>query len=99
MDITATELNQRLSSGEAMNLLDVRGDLEYNTFNIGGVNIALPKLPLVLDELDWDTDEEIIVLCTRGLRSATGKTILEQNGFTNVRNLTGGLIELQKLKK
>ena len=99
MDITAAELNERLGKGEALNLLDVRGELEFSTFNIGGTNIPLPKLPTLLDELDWNADDEIIVICTRGLRSATGVQILQQQGFINVRNLKGGLIELQKQNK
>jgi adenylyltransferase/sulfurtransferase len=97
MEITAAELNQRTGAGEVLNILDVRGELEYSTFNIGGINISLPKLPANIDDMEWDKDEEIIVICTRGLRSHTGQQILSQNGFTNVRNLKGGLIELQKL--
>jgi rhodanese-related sulfurtransferase len=97
MDITAAELNQRTVAGEALNILDVRGELEYSTFNIGGTNIALPQLPANIEDIDWDKDDEIIVICTRGLRSHSAEIILMQNGYTNVRNLKGGLIELQKL--
>jgi len=99
MDITATELSERIGKGEALHLLDVRGELEYNTYNIGGVNIPLPKLPGVLDDLEFEKDDEIIVLCTMGLRSNTGRQILEQNGYLNVKNLKGGLVALQKTNK
>jgi len=97
MDILATDLNQRLAQGEALNILDVRDELEYHTYNIGGQNIPLGKLPSVLDDLDWDKDDEIIVICKMGLRSKTGKHILEQNGYQNVKNLEGGLTALQRL--
>ncbi|MBW4891863.1 rhodanese-like domain-containing protein [Mucilaginibacter sp. HMF5004] len=99
MDITAAELNQRLFAGEALPILDVRGELEYHTYNIGGINIPLPKLPGSIEDMEWDLADEIIVVCTMGLRSKTGKTILDQSGYTNVRNLKGGLVELQKLNK
>ena len=99
MDILAAELHERMGKGEALHVIDVRGELEYNTFNIGGINIPLPGLPGAIDDIDWEKDNEIIVVCTRGLRSHTGQTILNQHGFTNVRNLKGGLIELQKLNK
>lgn len=98
MDITAAILSERMARGETLNLLDVRDELEYHTYNIGGENIPLGKLPSVLDDLDWDKDEEIIVICKMGMRSKTGKHILQQNGYQNVKNLEGGLTAIQKLK-
>jgi len=97
MDITADELLQRLNAGEPLRLLDVREELEYHTFNIGGLNLPLGKLATNLDDLEWAQDEEIIVMCKIGMRSNTGKLILQQNGYTNVKNLKGGLIALQRL--
>jgi len=99
MDITAEELKQRLNEGENLHLLDVREELEYHTFNIGGLNIPLGRLATNLDDIDWDKDEEIIVMCKIGMRSNTGKLILQQNGYTNVKNLKGGLIALQRSDK
>ncbi|EHQ30879.1 rhodanese-like domain-containing protein [Mucilaginibacter paludis] len=97
MDISATNLNDRINQGETLNLLDVRDEMEYHTYNIGGQNIPLGKLPSELDELEWNKSEEIIVVCKMGLRSKTGKHILQQNGYLNVKNLEGGLLALQKL--
>jgi rhodanese-related sulfurtransferase len=95
-DISANEVLTRLKSGEHLNLLDVRGEMEYHTFNIGGTNIPLPVLQNNLDDLDWNKTDEIIVICKVGMRSATAKSILELNGYENIRNLTGGLIAFQK---
>ncbi len=95
-DISANEVLVRLKNGEHLNLLDVRGEMEYHTFNIGGKNIPLPLLENNLDELDWNKTDEIIVICKVGMRSATAKSILELNGYENIRNLTGGLIAFQK---
>ena len=95
-DINAEEIFVRLQNGEHLNLLDVRGEMEYQTFNIGGKNIPLPRLLENLNELDWNKDEEIIVICKVGLRSTTAKSILEMNGYKNIRNLSGGLIAFQK---
>ena len=95
-DISANEVHVRLKNGEHLNLLDVRGEMEYHTFNIGGKNIPLPGLENNLDELDWNKTDEIIVICKIGMRSATAKSILELNGYENIRNLTGGLIAFQK---
>ena len=95
-DIDAKEMIVRQKNGEHLNLLDVREKIEYHTFNIGGKNIPLSNLDNNIDELDWDENDEIIVVCKAGLRSATAKSILELKGYKNIRNLTGGLIALQK---
>jgi rhodanese-related sulfurtransferase len=96
-DINAKEVFARMQNGEHLNLLDVRGEMEYHTFNIGGKNIPLPDLPENTDNLEWNKDDEIIVICKVGLRSATAKSILALKGYKNIRNLTGGLIAWQKI--
>ena len=95
-DVNANEVIVRQQNGEHLNLLDVRGEMECHTFNIGGKNIPLPVLQDNLDDLEWNKSDEIIVICKVGLRSATAKSILELNGYQNIRNLTGGLIAFQK---
>ncbi|GAB3931604.1 rhodanese-like domain-containing protein [Mucilaginibacter myungsuensis] len=98
-NISAAEFIERISNGEKLNLLDVREPIEYHSFNLGGENIPLGKLPDALPLDDIDTDDEIIMICKAGLRSGTAQSILQQNGYTNVRNLTGGLLAVQKLKQ
>jgi adenylyltransferase/sulfurtransferase len=95
--INATDFIKRLDNGETLNLLDVREETEYLTYNIGGHNMPLSQLPASLDKVSHNKNEEFIVICTKGLRSETARVILNQNGYTNVRNLTGGLIALQKI--
>ncbi|QEK51079.1 rhodanese-like domain-containing protein [Pedobacter aquae] len=100
-DILADEFLALQQSGAIENylLLDVREPLEFHTHNVGGINIPLGKLQNLIseDEIDFDTEQAIIVICQRGLRSKTAKSILNQNGFKNVRNLTGGLLKLRKI--
>ena len=97
-NINAAELATRLQNNQQVTLLDVREVIEYHTYNIGGDNIPLSKLPGSLAQLAYNKTDEIIVICKAGLRSQTALSILQQNGYTNVRNLTGGLMALQKLK-
>ena len=92
MDITVQELKERLDKGETLNLIDVREPNEYEADNIGARLIPLGDLPYQLDELDGLQDEEVIVHCRSGKRSAMAQQILEQNGFTNVRNVIGGML-------
>jgi rhodanese-related sulfurtransferase len=92
MNILPAELKQRLADQQSVNMIDVREVLEYHTFNIGGENIPLGKLPSVIEDLDFDKSDEIIMICQRGIRSETACRILSSAGFKNVRNLTGGLL-------
>lgn len=80
-------------------LIDVREEIEFHTYNVGGKNIPLKQFIQGLTEEDFDFDKEqtIIVICQRGIRSKTAKTVLEQNGYKNVRNLLGGLLSLRRL--
>jgi adenylyltransferase/sulfurtransferase len=98
-DIDAKELLNRLNNGEQLRLLDVREPIEYHTHNIGGLNIPLTKLTENIAEVSWNKTDEIIVICRVGLRSETAQSILQQNGYENVRNLIGGLLALRKLKQ
>ncbi|HSI89926.1 MAG TPA: rhodanese-like domain-containing protein [Adhaeribacter sp.] len=90
-DITASELKQRLANGEKPFIVDVREDWEYQEQNLGAKNIPLGALPERLDELEDHKTDEVIVHCRSGARSASAKAFLQQNGFTNVRNLIGGI--------
>ena len=96
-DILAVEFIERNTDSSSFTLIDVREELEYLTFNVGGENIPLGKLLRDIDELDYDKEKEIIVICQRGLRSETAKRALINMGFTNVRNLIGGLLAIRKL--
>ncbi|RVU00516.1 rhodanese-like domain-containing protein [Mucilaginibacter limnophilus] len=95
--ISAAELTERLNNGDAPLLLDVREKIEYYTYNIGGINIPLSVLAEELEQLDDNKSAEIVVVCKAGIRSRTAQQILQQHGFGNVKNLTGGLTAIQKL--
>ena len=96
-NITAKELQASLSGGEQLHLIDVREPIEFYTHNIGGINIPLGQLIQQADDLPFDEGDEIILICQAGLRSKTAQQILQQNGYSNTRNLTGGLLALRKL--
>ncbi len=95
-DITAEELKDRLNKGETPIIIDVREDWEHQESNIGGAqNIPLGTLPQRLDDLEDYKDQEVIVHCKSGARSASAKAFLQQQGFSNVRNLLGGIMGYQ----
>ena len=96
-DISAAEFKKRNKSPLPFQIIDVREELEYQTFNLGGDNIPLGKLLSEVDELEYDKEKEIIVICQRGLRSETASRTLKKCGYNNVRNLAGGLLAIRKL--
>ncbi len=97
MDITVEELKQRIESGEKINLIDVREDYEYEADNIGGQLIPLGDLPHRLAEIEDLKDEEVLVHCRSGKRSETAQRYMQSQGFTNVRNVIGGLLAYNEL--
>ena len=96
VDIMVEELKTRLDNGEKLHILDVREGYEFDEFNINGKLIPLGSLQSSLDELSAWKEEEVIVHCKAGGRSAMAKEIMLKNGFTNVRNLLGGMLDWQK---
>ena len=97
MDITVAELKQRLESGEKLNLIDVREEYEYEADNIGAELVPLGDLPYRLAEFDSLKDEEVIVHCRSGKRSETAQKFMQNSGFTNVRNVIGGMLAYREL--
>ena len=91
--ITAAEVKERLESGEKLNIVDVREPYENTEFNIGGTLVPLGKIQTMqLDDLEEHKEDELIVYCRSGNRSGQACLILEMAGFTNVKNLAGGML-------
>jgi rhodanese-related sulfurtransferase len=91
--ITIDELHNRMTAGEALNLIDVREPHEHEEFNIGGVLHPLGRIMSAdVDDLDGLKDHEVIVYCRSGNRSGQAAMMLESMGFSNVKNLQGGMM-------
>lgn len=98
MDITVEELKRRLDAGEeGIVLIDVREPDERAAFNIGGHFVPLGTLPQRVSELEDHKEDEVVVYCRSGRRSANARNFLLQVGFKHVRNLEGGMLAWQEL--
>ena len=74
-------------------IVDVRTIPEWKTKSIKGAQlIEWQNILLPINEMDIPRDHEILLFCRSGNRSGKAKKILEENGFTNVKNL--GSIEM-----
>jgi sulfur-carrier protein adenylyltransferase/sulfurtransferase len=91
-EISAVELKQRLDRGEPLKIVDVREPNEYQINRIAGSTlIPLGDIPKRYNELD--RDEEIVVQCKMGSRSAKAADFLRSVGFKRVLNLKGGILD------
>lgn len=92
-NITAEEVHDRLASGENLILIDVREPHENAEFNIGGTLLPLGKIQTMeIDDIDHLKSEEVICYCRSGQRSMTAAMMLETFGFTDTKNLAGGML-------
>lgn len=95
--ITVEQLRARLDAGENLNIIDVREPAEYAEYNIGAKLIPLGQIVnMQIDDLEDLKNEELIIHCRSGARSAQACMVLEQAGFTNTVNVTGGALAWQE---
>jgi len=94
--INVEEVKARLDGGESLHLVDVREPGEHAEFNIGGILLPLGKIQTMdVDDIEGWKDQEVIVYCRSGNRSGQASLILGTMGFSNVKNLTGGMLAWQ----
>ncbi len=91
-----TQAIQLINHDNAL-VLDVR---EHNEFNAGHIasarHIPLGQLKDGIKTLEKFKDQPIVVNCRSGSRSATACGMLRKAGFSQVYNLTGGILAWQK---
>ncbi|SIQ68527.1 Rhodanese-related sulfurtransferase [Aromatoleum tolulyticum] len=90
--ITATELAERLADSQSDKpfLLDVREPVEFGICRIEGSTL-MPMASVPARQAELDPDDEIVVICHHGGRSAQVCMFLERQGFSRVINLAGGV--------
>lgn len=71
-------------------LLDVREPWEFQTCHIEGA-LPIPMNVIPARQQELEPDAPVVCICHHGARSMQVAAFLEQNGFTQVANLTGGV--------
>jgi sulfur-carrier protein adenylyltransferase/sulfurtransferase len=90
-EIEVTEVKSKLDSGHSFTFIDVREPNEHRCASIPGAKlIPLGEFHRCIAELD--PDSEIIIHCRSGARSGRACGMLLEQGFTNVRNMKGGIL-------
>ena len=89
-EISPQELKARLDRGERPVLLDVRQDWETRLCRLdNAVHIPIEEIEFRTEELN--PQDEIVVYCHQGVRSAAVAAFLREQGFARAVNLSGGL--------
>jgi len=92
-NISPEEVKARLDNGEKLHLVDVRQPEEIAEYNIGGVPLPLGKIQnMQIEDIEDFKNDEVIFYCRSGQRSGVAAMILDQMGFSNTKNLTGGML-------
>lgn len=89
-----TLAQQLATDPEAIQLIDVREPHELEVASLPNfVNLPLSQFPAWSGNISsqFDPTAETIVLCHLGMRSAQMCQWLMEQGFTNVKNLAGGI--------
>jgi rhodanese-related sulfurtransferase len=90
--LTSLELVEWLGNTdrESPVLLDVREPWEYQTCHIEG-SLTMPMNTIAGNLSELDMEQPIICICHHGVRSVQVALFLEEYGFTQISNLTGGV--------
>jgi hydroxyacylglutathione hydrolase len=89
--ITVDELNALVHKKIDLQVLDVRRPPEYESGHVPrALHAPLSNLKSNIDNLPLDPDLPTAVICAGGYRSSAATSILQQHGFSNLLNVTGG---------
>lgn len=96
-NIYPADVCERLSQNPDVLLLDVRSKDEFDgiTSNLGRLknskHIHIADIEERVNEIELYKNKEIIVYCSISMRSPRVSKYLADNGFTNVKNMMGGM--------
>jgi adenylyltransferase/sulfurtransferase len=91
-EISPVDLKVALETGQPLYLLDVREPHEAEICTIPGTARLIPVGTLADRIGEIATDDPIVVYCRSGVRSARAFDTLRTAGFSDLRNLRGGIL-------
>ncbi|MBM3152567.1 MAG: hypothetical protein FJZ96_10280 [Chloroflexi bacterium] len=91
--VKPADFNTEIVGGTVPFILDVRSQAEWDADGHieGAVLVSIPDLPANLSLLPTDKAAAIVITCKSGHRGAIAMMYLNFLGYTNVRNLAGGI--------
>ena len=93
--LSATELQEALTAKTPLYILDVRSAQEFkHDGHIAGAHL-IPLGDLAGKLKQVPSDRMVVCVCRSGARSSAALAQLQQAGYTNIRNLAGGMMAWQ----
>lgn len=91
VEISASQLRQRMDAGEELTVVDIRERDEWVQGHIPAARF-IPRgfLELQIEQHQPDREKPVVVYCAGGVRSALAARNLKEMGYTNVISLIGG---------
>lgn len=90
-NISTAELQARLEKGEKPLVIDVREPWEYAEGHVPG-SVLKPLGQIRSWAAELNKTDEVILICRTASRSAMAYQYLSSMGFTNLKNVSGGII-------
>ncbi len=96
-EISVFDVAELRKSGQSLLLLDVREAMELKLANLGGDVIWVPMSKMASERLGslppalMNSDDQIVVFCHTGVRSAQVAAWLRSEGWKNVYSMAGGI--------
>lgn len=94
--ISTKDLLTRLQGGEKPLIIDVREPYEFDAGHIEGAKLI--PLGTVAERIGtYNKNQEIILVCRSGNRSEQAYQLLTKMGYTNLKNVTGGMLAWEQI--
>lgn len=92
--INSIQAKKLIKDNESLLIIDVRKPNEFKESKISNsINIPVDEIEWEIEDLKEYKNKPILVYCKVGVRSSVACTILEEEGFTNLYNLRGGILD------
>jgi hydroxyacylglutathione hydrolase len=89
--ISVAELKELIDGRPGLQLIDVRRPVEYESGHAPrAISAPLAKLREMLPQLNLKPTAQTAIICAGGYRSSAGTSMVQQAGFDNLLNVTGG---------
>ncbi len=90
--MTATEVNDLISNSDSLVKIDVREKVELaHGIMEGSIHMPMQEIPDQINTLEQHKNDTILIICRSGMRSHQVGQFMEQMGFTDIINLSGGM--------
>ena len=83
---------------EGWKIIDVRENDEIKEISLNVPFIHIPLQKVLMGAYNLEKNDNYLVICRSGVRSQKACYALQQHGFKNVINVSGGILEYQSLK-